>query len=212
MTVSASSRHLAPEARPEVEALLASSLYARLVEQGDLIPGSWTGPDQLGHPRIALPTYAFEWTPAMLADAARLTLRIQRQAWAEGWSLKDASAHNVLFDGSRPRLCDLLSCSAASRTTRRAGRPMASSCGTSSCPCWPATCSVASRATSSWRTATACARSEVAALVPWYRHFGLDLLLRAPARAGERRRIAEAAPSPRHQNHKPRAVMAHPGC
>ena len=76
----------------------------------------------------------------MLADAARLTLRIQRQAWAEGWSLKDASAHNVLFSTAAGRACvTCFPCSAASRTTRRAGRPMASSCGTSSCPCWPAT-------------------------------------------------------------------------
>lgn len=45
----------------------------------------------------------------MLASAARLTLELQAEAWAQGWTLKDASAHNVLFDGCRPVFCDLLS-------------------------------------------------------------------------------------------------------
>ncbi|MBV8033822.1 class I SAM-dependent methyltransferase [Roseateles sp.] len=103
-----------PAAREATEVLLASPLYAELVRDGLLIPASQVAPSPDGgllieHPRIEIPSYPFEWTPAMLLDAALLTLDVQARAWVAGWTLKDAAANNVLFDGTRPVLCDLLS-------------------------------------------------------------------------------------------------------
>ncbi|WP_457325084.1 class I SAM-dependent methyltransferase [Roseateles sp. P5_E11] len=187
-------RHIAAGAQPELEALLASPLYARLTETGLLIPGRQLDASRLEHARVELPTYPFEWTPAMLADAARLTLRVQSMAWAQGWTLKDASAHNILFDRSTPRLCDLLSLQ-----PRRADDP----------PGWAAYGQfvrhfvlplLAIREQGRHPRDIFLARrdglraSEVAPFVRWHRHLGLAMWLhvRLPARL-ERRRIGAAA-------------------
>ncbi|WP_422012279.1 class I SAM-dependent methyltransferase [Roseateles sp.] len=93
---------------------LASRLYTELTRDGLLIPviarqPAADGSLRLEHPRVAIPSYPFEWSVAQLAAAGELTLEIQRRAWADGYTLKDASAFNVLFIGSKPVLCDLLS-------------------------------------------------------------------------------------------------------
>lgn len=107
-------RFVHPQAREATRALLASPLYVDLARDGLLIPAGPCKPLDDGgllieHRRIDIPSYPFEWTPSMLADAALLTLDIQARAWAAGWTLKDAAANNILFDGNRPILCDLLS-------------------------------------------------------------------------------------------------------
>lgn len=107
-------RHVHASAALATQALLASPLYSELVKAGQLIGCLRCETDGKGgllieHPRLALPTYPFEWTPGMLADAALLTLDIQARAWAQGWTLKDAAANNVLFDAAQPKFCDLLS-------------------------------------------------------------------------------------------------------
>ncbi len=107
-------RHVQPHARKQVERLLASGLYADLCRQGLLVPAETCEPSADGglwlrHPRIAIPCHPFEWTPSMLGAAAELTLEVQRRAWAAGWTLKDAAVQNVLFQGSQPVFCDLLS-------------------------------------------------------------------------------------------------------
>lgn len=57
-------------------------------------------------PFVSLPT---EWCDTQLWDAASLTLDLQQQAVDEGFDMKDASAWNVLFHGTRPTFCDLMS-------------------------------------------------------------------------------------------------------
>lgn len=111
--------HVAP-----TQALLASPLYDELTREGLLVPVidqqlQANGSLRLEHPRVPLPTYPFEWSAAQLAAAGALTLDIQRRAWRAGYTLKDASAFNVLFLHSRPVLCDLLSLEA--RDTAGAG-------------------------------------------------------------------------------------------
>jgi SAM-dependent methyltransferase len=66
-------------------------------------------PLRLAHPRIFFPSYPWEWTPAQLAAAASLTLDLCENLADSGWTLKDATPLNVLFDGSRPVFVDLLS-------------------------------------------------------------------------------------------------------
>jgi ribosomal protein L11 methylase PrmA len=60
------------------------------------------------HP-IAFISYPYEWTFGELSDAAILTLDVQLEALASGWTLKDASAYNVQFQDARPILIDSLS-------------------------------------------------------------------------------------------------------
>jgi len=54
-------------------------------------------------------SYPYEWTFAQLRDAALLTLRVQKIALEHGMILKDASAYNVQFVGTRPIFIDTLS-------------------------------------------------------------------------------------------------------
>ncbi len=61
------------------------------------------------HPRIEFPSYAVEWPAEMLHAAAELTLTLAEDLLPSGWSLKDATPSNILFDGPRPVFIDLLS-------------------------------------------------------------------------------------------------------
>ena len=61
------------------------------------------------HERIPLPSYPTEWPAEMLDAAAILTLDLAEQCLAEGWGLKDATPHNILFHGGKPVFIDLLS-------------------------------------------------------------------------------------------------------
>lgn len=98
---------------------LASPLCAALVSNGDLIstdiadpsfhPSARSGELWLKHPRIHPISYPWEWTTAQWRAAAELTLRVAAQAIDAGWTLKDATPLNILFDGPRPVLVDVLS-------------------------------------------------------------------------------------------------------
>lgn len=194
-------RHVNPSAQANLDALLASPLYAALVGSGQLIPARQLEVGLVEHPRVELPTYPFEWTPAMLADAGRLTLAVQREAWSQGWTLKDASAFNILFDGATPRLCDLLSLQ-----PRTPADP----------PGWAAYGQFVRHFVLPLLAIGEHGRqprdiflsrrdglraSEVAPFVRWHRHLGLAMWLhvRLPARIEKRRIIEAALPAPKVQ-------------
>lgn len=62
------------------------------------------------HRRIEFPSFPYEWSPAMLFDAGKMTLEIAETFFARsGWSIKDASPFNVLFEGPNPIFIDILS-------------------------------------------------------------------------------------------------------
>ena len=61
------------------------------------------------HERIPFPSYPHEWAPEMLWNAGRLTLELAQAALADGFGLKDATPHNILFRGSEPVFIDALS-------------------------------------------------------------------------------------------------------
>jgi ribosomal protein L11 methylase PrmA len=63
----------------------------------------------LEHDRIAHITYPYEWSTSMLADAGRLTLRLQGELIKLGLTLKDATAYNIQFVRGRPVFIDLTS-------------------------------------------------------------------------------------------------------
>ena len=86
---------------------------SRFVEESNLVselqslhPGFETF---IEHDRIPHITYPYEWTTSMLADAGRLTLRLQRELVKLGLSLKDATAYNIQFVRGRPLFIDLTS-------------------------------------------------------------------------------------------------------
>ncbi|QXC60179.1 hypothetical protein KSP35_17765 [Aquihabitans sp. G128] len=101
----------------EFEAVEASPFYAALAADGlivgteKLAPGShelherWAG--VLRHDRLPVVTYPYEWTFEMLRDAALLQLEVTRRAVEAGFSTKDATSYNVMFDGSRPVFIDI---------------------------------------------------------------------------------------------------------
>jgi hypothetical protein len=58
---------------------------------------------------VSFVSYPYEWTFGELRDAALLTLDLQEDAERSGFTLRDASAYNIQFEGSRPVLIDTLS-------------------------------------------------------------------------------------------------------
>ncbi len=61
------------------------------------------------HERVPFPSYPTEWPAEMLDTAATLTLDLAEQCLTEGWGLKDATPHNILFHGGKAVFIDLLS-------------------------------------------------------------------------------------------------------
>lgn len=92
-------------------AFLTHPVAQQLVDAGSLVTFALS-PGVAG--RIESPRYSFislptDWTDAQLRAAADLTLTIAEAVLAHGFELKDASAWNVIFDGTVPRFCDHLS-------------------------------------------------------------------------------------------------------
>ena len=88
---------------------LRSALAKEWVSRGDLIPYEFIDAQRLSSPRYEFVSYPYEWSDRQHHEAAQLTLRMQREANEAGFDLKDASAWNVIFDGTRPVFCDLTS-------------------------------------------------------------------------------------------------------
>jgi hypothetical protein len=104
--------------RPAYDRLVASGLAAHLEAQGHLLPfeeadRSLVQSDDaykvLRPQPLGFVSHPYEWCPAQLRDAALLTLKVQRTALDHGMTLKDASAYNIQFVGSRPVFIDHLS-------------------------------------------------------------------------------------------------------
>jgi hypothetical protein len=95
----------------EWDAFEASPLKRGLADQRRLIPHERVGLDLASTPeahavirpeRIEFLSYPYEWTFGELREAALLTLDIQLEAIAAGWTLKDASAYNIQFHDAHP--------------------------------------------------------------------------------------------------------------
>ncbi len=95
----------------EWDAFEASALKHRLFEQRRLIRHEPVDLDLAPMPGahavirpepIEFLSYPYEWTFGELREAALLTLDIQLDAMAAGWTLKDASAYNIQFHDARP--------------------------------------------------------------------------------------------------------------
>jgi SAM-dependent methyltransferase len=88
--------------------LVASDMVLDFEEEATRLP-------QAGWSRLLVPeqlayvSYPWEWSFDQLKDAALLTLALQERALTRGLSLKDASAYNVQFRGSKAIFIDTLS-------------------------------------------------------------------------------------------------------
>lgn len=107
-------RTIRDEAAEETLAFLGSALRRRLESEGAMVASTIVPSDghsslRLQHPRIAMITYPWEWTPGQWLAAAELTLTLCEEALQDGWILKDATPLNILFVGAKPVLVDVLS-------------------------------------------------------------------------------------------------------
>lgn len=103
---------------PHYRALIESGLYEELVSQGFLVPHEEVdlaarqtddAATVLAPAEIPFISYPYEWGFEQFRAAAVLTLEIQRRALSRGMTLKDASAYNVQFEGTKPQFIDTLS-------------------------------------------------------------------------------------------------------
>ncbi len=97
--------------------LMASGLYAQLVDEGllvshDEVDAEPAAPDAykvLRPQRVPFVSYPYEWCFGQLKAAALATLQIQSLALDHEMSLRDATAYNIQFVGPKPVLIDTLS-------------------------------------------------------------------------------------------------------
>jgi len=116
-------RVLDEQAAADFTALEGSKLFERATSDGrlvatrrlDAVPAELVDADSssstwvaaLEHERVAIVSYPYEWTFAMLQDAALLTLDLTLEALDEGLITKDATPYNVQFVGARPVFIDI---------------------------------------------------------------------------------------------------------
>ena len=117
-------RRVKSVAGSRIERFLKSELARELVEEG-IIPATRLMLEKeleaLGirsesrehtwfeHRKIEFVSYAHEWVPEMLLAAAEKTLYLVKRLNKYGWDLKDASASNLVFEGTKPVFIDIAS-------------------------------------------------------------------------------------------------------
>jgi len=112
-------RQIGPSVIGDWQGFVESGLAGKLVASGKLIGYEPADLALAARPEDAAAvirpepidfiSYPYEWTFGELKDAALLTLDIELEALAAGWTLKDATAYNVQFRGGTPILIDSLS-------------------------------------------------------------------------------------------------------
>ncbi len=89
-----------------------SGVIDGLVRDGLLIESEWSGLKTdagkavLHHRRVAVQSYCYEWPPAMLRDAALLTIDLCIRLAEHGLTLQDGHPWNILFEGTKPVYVD----------------------------------------------------------------------------------------------------------
>jgi SAM-dependent methyltransferase len=112
-------RGLSGRAADDYERLSGTSFFPRLVGSGQIVrttvhegdaPPSPRGTPWsrvLEHERVPVVSFPYEWPFAMMREAASLQLDVLVAALGDGMSLKDGTAYNVQFFGSRPSFIDI---------------------------------------------------------------------------------------------------------
>ena len=111
-------RAVYPAGAAAYEAARDSGALAKAVERGQLLdfsPIEWSGSIEdapahfLEHPKLDFVSYPYEWTFSALKAAALLQLDFHLAMLGDGFTLSDATAYNVQFEGTRPVFIDHLS-------------------------------------------------------------------------------------------------------
>ena len=112
-------RGLGPEAAEDWRALAGSDFFPPLLAAGKICATETADPATvpaaegarwatvLRHERIPFVSYPYEWSFAMLRDAALLHLEILREAVVAGFTTKDGSAYNLQWRGADPVFIDI---------------------------------------------------------------------------------------------------------
>jgi SAM-dependent methyltransferase len=112
-------RGLSGPSAADYDRLTGTSFFPRLMAAGRIVgttdyqgeaPPSPRGDPWvriLEHERVPVVSYPYEWPFAMLREAAALHLDVVAAALDENMSLKDGTAYNVQFFGSRPTFIDV---------------------------------------------------------------------------------------------------------
>ncbi|WP_119419070.1 class I SAM-dependent methyltransferase [Desertibaculum subflavum] len=82
---------------------------SREIDGGSARAAGLDGRIVLQHPRLPFIAYPYEWPFPALKDAALLQLDLILACLDRGFSLTDASAYNIQFNGHRPQFIDVLS-------------------------------------------------------------------------------------------------------
>ena len=115
-------RFIRAQHQPAIEKLITAEFFTQLQQQGSIIQSqkitaealpkaadAFVGELCLEHPHMEYISYPWEWCFSALKDAGLLTLELQATALLHGYSLKDASAANIIFAGTKPVFVDILS-------------------------------------------------------------------------------------------------------
>lgn len=113
-------RAVMPPAVLDYEAARDTGILERLVSGGKLVAFHEVDPKEFGpqdgtaaylleHPRLSFISHPYEWSFSLLRDAALFHLDLHLELLSSGFTLSDASAYNVQFDGPRPIFIDHLS-------------------------------------------------------------------------------------------------------
>ena len=107
-------RALSEDGLADWMALSESKLFEQAVAEGKLVATSRIDDASIAgaaavleHERIPFVSYPYEWTFAMLRDAALLQLELLRRGLEENLILKDSSSYNVQWRGARPVFIDV---------------------------------------------------------------------------------------------------------
>jgi len=115
-------RGLSEAALRDWEALEATRFFSKAMADGRIVETTRTPPGEiedsfqetaqdwaaiLEHRRVPFLSYPYEWSFGMLKDAALLQLDLLLDALGEDLILKDASAFNIQWIGSRPTFIDV---------------------------------------------------------------------------------------------------------
>ncbi len=110
-------RFISSQYYPQYIKFKSLGFYEKLISKGYLLPFEEV-PSDANHKnntliikpqKIPFISYPYEWSFGQLKDAALLTLEVQKVALQYGLQLKDASAYNIQFIGTKPVFIDTLS-------------------------------------------------------------------------------------------------------
>lgn len=105
-------RMLEPDYAARWKGLAEDGTIATLIRDGLLVESELTdhatdsGKRVLRHRRVPVVSYCYEWVPAMLKDAALVTLDLCIRLAEKKMTLQDGHPWNVLFDGTKPIYID----------------------------------------------------------------------------------------------------------